>query len=110
MFPVAQRIKAPIEVNCQGYTVLYWQSLYLLGKVHGGIDGQVEIGCDDLLAPQQSFHPDNIPNAPTAPQYDLICAIYREAKRCPIAWLLSCRRTSRQQSDGHPGSACSTEY
>ena len=56
-------------------------------KVHGVTGGQVEIGCDGLSALQQSFHPDNIPNAPTAPQFDLICAIRRVAKQCPVVWL-----------------------
>jgi len=59
----------------------------LVCKVHGVTGGQVEIGCDGLSALQQSFHPDNIPNAPTAPQFDLICAIRRVAKQCPVVWL-----------------------
>jgi hypothetical protein len=32
-------------------------------------------------------HPDNIPNAPTAPQFNLIFAICRVAKQCPVVWL-----------------------
>jgi hypothetical protein len=44
----------------------------------GGVTcGQVEIGCDGLSALQQNFHPDNTPNAPTAPQFDLICVELR---------------------------------
>jgi len=66
----------------------------LVCKVHGVTGGQVDIGCDGLLALQQSFHPDNIPNAPTAPQFDLICAIRRVAKQCPVVWL-------PRHADGH---------
>ena len=70
----------------------------LVCKVHGVTGGQVEIGCIGLLALQQSFHPDNIPNAPTAPQFDLICAIRRVAKQCPVVWL-PCHVDGHQVND-----------
>jgi len=70
----------------------------LVCKVHGVTGGQVEIECDGLSALQQSFNPDNIPNAPTAPPFNLICAISRVTKQCPVVWL-SCHVDGHQDKD-----------